>query len=89
MFRSKPKIFNEKTIYKVMLLKQLTANGINPFQELTEIKNLQVKNEQITWRWIFKKMNNPEFKQYNLPILTASTLSNTKTLLKKIVYNYY
>ncbi|WP_425378842.1 hypothetical protein [Spiroplasma endosymbiont of Polydrusus pterygomalis] len=32
MFRSKPKIFNEKTIYKVMLLKQLTANGINPFQ---------------------------------------------------------
>ncbi|WP_425379178.1 UPF0236 family transposase-like protein [Spiroplasma endosymbiont of Polydrusus pterygomalis] len=89
MFRSKPKIFNEKTIYKVMLLKQLTANGINPFQELTEIKNLQVKNEQITWRWIFKKMNNPEVKQYNLPIFTASTLSNTKTLLKKIVYNYY
>ncbi|WP_425377940.1 hypothetical protein [Spiroplasma endosymbiont of Polydrusus pterygomalis] len=75
MFRSKPKIFNEKTIYKVMLLK---ANGINPFQELTEIKNLQVKNEQITWRWIFKKMNNPEVKQYNLPIFTASTLSILK-----------
>jgi hypothetical protein len=47
MFRSKPKIFNEKTISKIFLIKQFIFNGIDVFAEAKSEHQFNIKENQL------------------------------------------
>jgi hypothetical protein len=84
MFRARPKIFNEITIQKVFLLKQLVSNGIDIFAELRFDKEEELAARSLRYRQYY--FNDIESVDVHVGAIPALAEKNSTLKYKLLRY---
>jgi hypothetical protein len=86
-FRSRPKIFNELTIKKFFLIKELIKNGVDIFEELIIEANEICEIQYQTYKHLSFNVTYYETHKVEIPNL-GSKSSGTNLALRKLIKGY-